>query len=189
MASAAIDFCRAIWQIAHRPGNYGAHAPSLRGQAEASAADRNNANNRNNDNGFRVVVVHASRRTAHHPGSSELPGWFSAEPSSPASNARRRPARRRAAAKKREMAQPGPGRRGLPAAGIYRSGPVPAPATRRLGRATLACHGLLLIKALRLRAAATPIAAPPRRRRSQRRVALPRSPCGRSPTGIKKTAD
>ena len=99
MAGAAIDFCRAICQIARRPGNCGAHAPSLRGQAEASAADRNNANNRNNDNGFRVVVVHASRRTAHHPGSSELPGWFSAELSSPASNARRRPARRRAAAK------------------------------------------------------------------------------------------
>jgi len=33
----------------------------LRGQAEASAADRNNARNRNDNNGFRVVVVHASR--------------------------------------------------------------------------------------------------------------------------------
>jgi len=42
-------------------GNRSAQAPLLRGQAEASAADRNNARNRNDNNGFRVVVVHASR--------------------------------------------------------------------------------------------------------------------------------
>ncbi len=96
-----------------RMGACSGRAAGVQGRGENGARNRNNLGNRNNNRGFRVVVVHASRLRSPFP---QLV---------PARNGRRCCRRRRPAAQC-EMARSGPGRRAAlrSAAGKYRRGPL-----------------------------------------------------------------